>query len=341
VVEELVCERLIMAKNLTGEQKTAILLRAIGEEAAAQVLKQLDPKEIKKLGTFMSGTAQISRDEEDAVILDFKTASATGEVQFHGKEYIKTVLIKALGPEKAARIIESMTRKSYPGLETLRWVDAKSIAQMTKIEHPQTVAVILAHLESDQAGQVLAALPDAMRGDVALRLATMEDVQPEVLEELSQSLQETLLASKGLGGHSIGGAEVMADILTRMDKTNEGGIMAKIAEKSQTLADAIRALMFVFDDLIKVDDRGIQELMKEISKDDLPLALRGANPDVKEKFFKNMSSRAAEMLKEDMEAKGPVRVSDVEKAQQNLLKVCRKLEEEGRIVIAGAGEELV
>lgn len=330
-----------MARNLTGEQKTAILLRAIGEEAAAQVLKQLDPKEIKKLGASMSGTAQISRDEEDAVILDFKAASATGEVQFHGKEYIKTVLIKALGPEKAARIIESMTRKSYPGLETLRWVDAKSIAQMMKIEHPQTVAVILAHLESDQAGQVLAALPDAMRGDVALRLATMEDVQPDVLEELSQSLQETLLASKGLGGHSIGGAEVMAEILTRMDKTNEGGIMAKIAEKSQTLADAIRALMFVFDDLIKVDDRGIQELMKEISKDDLPLALRGANPEVKEKFFKNMSSRAAEMLKEDMEAKGPVRVSDVEKAQQNLLKVCRKLEEEGRIVIAGAGEQLV
>lgn len=330
-----------MVKNLTGEQKTAILLRAIGEEAAAQVLKQLDPKEIKKLGASMSGTAQISRDEEDAVILDFKAASATGDVQFQGKEYIKNVLIKALGPEKAARIIESMTRKSYPGLETLRWVDAKSIAQMMKIEHPQTVAVILAHLESDQAGQVLASLPDAMRGDVALRLATMEDVQPDVLEELSQSLQETLLASKGLGGQSIGGAEVMAEILTRMDKTSEGGIMAKIAEKSQTLADAIRALMFVFDDLIKVDDRGIQELMKEISKDDLPLALRGANPEVKEKFFKNMSSRAAEMLKEDMEAKGPVRVSDVEKAQQNLLKVCRKLEEEGRIVIAGAGEQLV
>lgn len=341
MVKELFCERLSMAKNLTGEQKTAILLRAIGEEAAAQVLKQLDPKEIKKLGASMSGTAQISRDEEDSVILDFKLASATGDVQFQGKEYIKTVLIKALGPEKAARIIESMTRKSYPGLETLRWVDAKSIAQMMKIEHPQTVAVILAHLESDQAGQVLAGLPDAMRGDVALRLATMEDVQPDVLEELSQSLQETLLASKGLGGQSIGGAEVMADILTRMDKTNEGGIMAKIAEKSQTLADSIRALMFVFDDLIKVDDRGIQELMKEISKDDLPLALRGANPDVKEKFFKNMSSRAAEMLKEDMEAKGPVKVSDVEKAQQNLLKVCRKLEEEGRIVIAGAGEQLV
>ena len=330
-----------MAHHLTGEQKSAILLRAIGEEAAAQVMKLLDPKEIKKLGSFMSGTAQISRDQEDAVISDFKDASASGEVQFQGKEYIKNILIKALGPEKAARILESMTRKSYPGLEALRWVDVKTIAKMIKVEHPQTVAVILAHLESEQAGQVLAALPEVMRGDVALRLATMEEVQPDVLEELSQSLQEVLLASKGLGGQSIGGAEVMADILTRMDKASEGGIMAKIAEKSQPLADSIRALMFVFDDLVKVDDRGLQELMKEISKDDLPLALRGANPEVKERIFKNMSARAAEMLRDDMEAKGPVRVADVEKAQQNILKVCRKLEEEGRIVIAGAGEEMV
>ena len=154
-----------MAKNLTGEQKAAILLRAIGEEAAAQVMKQLDPKEIKRLGSFMNGTAQISRDEEDAVISDFRTASASGEVQFQGKEFIKTVLVKALGPEKAARIIESMTRKSYPGLEALKWVDVKTLVQMLKVEHAQTVAVVLAHLESDQAGQVLAGLPESMRGD--------------------------------------------------------------------------------------------------------------------------------------------------------------------------------
>jgi flagellar motor switch protein FliG len=330
-----------MAKNLTGEQKAAILLRAIGEEAAAQVMKQLDPKEIKKLGGFMSGTAQISRDEEEAVISDFQAASASGGIQFQGKEFIKTVLMKALGPDKAARIIESMTQKSYPGLEALKWVDVKTLTQMLKVEHAQTIAVVLAHLESDQAGQVLAALPEDMRGDVALRLATMEEVQPEVLEELSETLQETLVAGKEMGAHSIGGAAVIANILMRMDKTNEGGIMSRISKKSQTLADNIRALMFVFDDIVKVDDRGIQELMKEISKEDLPVALRGANPDVKEKFFKNMSSRAAEMLKDDMEARGPVKVSDVERAQQNILKVCRKLEEEGRIVIAGVGEALL
>jgi flagellar motor switch protein FliG len=330
-----------MAKGLTGEQKSAILLRAIGEDAAAQVMKQLNPKEIKKLGSFMQSASQISKEEEDSVIADFKAVSAKGEVQFEGKDFIKNILVKALGPEKAARIIEAMTRKNYPGLEALRWVDVKTIVQMVKIEHPQTVAVILAHLESEQAGHVLAALPEAMRDDVALRLATMEDVQPDILEELSDTLQETMLASKGMGAHNIGGAEVMADILVRMDKINENGIMARIAEKSQPLADAIRALMFVFDDVIKIDDRGIQELMKEISKEDLPLALRGANPDVRDKFFKNMSSRAAEMLKDDMEAKGPVRIADVEKAQQNILKVCRKLEEEGRIIVASAGEEMV
>lgn len=330
-----------MAITLTGEQKAAILLRAIGEEAAAHVMKQLDPKEIKKLGTFMNGTAQISRDEEEAVISDFQAASAAGGVQFQGKEFIRSVLTKALGPEKAARIIESMARKTYPGLEALKWVDAKTLVQMLKVEHVQTVAVILAHLESEQAGQVLAGLPEAMRSDVALRLATMDEVQPDVLEELSLSLQETLMASSGLGTQSLGGPEVMAEILTRMDKANEGTIMGRIAEKSQPLADSIRALMFVFDDIIKLDDRGIQELMKEISKEDLPVALRGANPDVKAKFFKNMSSRAAEMLKEDMENRGPVKVSDVEKSQQNILKVCRKLEEEGRIVIAGAGEEML
>lgn len=331
-----------MANALTGEQKAAILLRAIGEEAAAQVMKQLDPKEIKKLGSFLNGTAQISKQDEEAVISDFQMASATGGVQFQGKEFIKSVLTKALGPDKAARILESMTRKTYPGLEALKWVDTKTLVQMLKVEHVQTVAVILAHLESDQAGQALAGLPEAMRADVALRLATMEEVQPEVLDELSHSLQETMLANSGLlGTQSLGGPEVMAEILTRMDKANEGTIMGRIAEKSQPLADSIRALMFVFDDIIKLDDRGLQELMKEISKEDLPVALRGANPDVKEKFFKNMSSRAAEMLKEDMETRGPVKVSDVERSQQNILKVCRKLEEEGRIVIAGAGEEML
>ncbi|BCA54817.1 Flagellar motor switch protein FliG [Nitrospira sp. KM1] len=330
-----------MTKELTGEQKAAILLRAIGEDAAAQVMKSLGPKEIRKLGGYMKDTANITKEEEDLVMQEFEHASESGEVQFEGKEYIKAILVKALGPEKAARMLETINTKTYPGIEALKWIDAKALGQMLKVEHPQTVAVILAHLDIEQASQVLAGLPEGLRADTAMRLATMEEVQPDVLEALSQSLQHTLLANTGAQATSVGGTEVIANILTRLDKTTEGGIMTKIAERNQGLADSIRALMFVFDDLIKLDDRGMQELMKEVSKDDLPLALRGAGQEVKEKFFKNMSSRAAEMLKEDMEARGPVKVSDVEKAQQNILKVCRKLEEEGRIAVSGAGEELV
>lgn len=330
-----------MAVQLSGEQKAAILLRAIGEDAAAMVMRNLDPKEIRKLGSFMTDTANITQEEEQSVMGDFEKASAAGEVSFHGKEYIKTILTKALGPEKAARLLESMNSRVYPGLDALKWVDAKAVSQMIKIEHPQTISLIMAHMESEQAGQVMIGLPPDLRADVALRLATMEEVQPEVLEELSGSLQDLLVASTGAHALTVGGSKVIADILTRVDKATEGGIMAKIAERNQSLADAIRALMFVFDDLIKLDDRGMQELMKEVSKEDLPVALRGASPDVKDKFLKNMSSRAAEMLKEDMEVRGPAKVADVERAQQNILKVCRKLEEEGRIVISGAGEELM
>jgi len=330
-----------VAKELTGEQKAAILLRAIGEDAAAQVMKSLGPKEIRKLGSYMKDTANITKDEEDLVIQEFDQASENGEVQFEGKEYIKTILVKALGPEKAARMLESINTKSYPGIEALKWLDAKALGQMLKVEHPQTIAVILAHLDTEQASVLLAGLPEALRADTAMRLATMEEVQPDVLEALSNSLQETLLANTGAQATSVGGTEVIANILTRLDKTTEGGIMSKIAERNQTLADSIRALMFVFDDLVKLDDRGMQELMKEISKEDLPVALRGAGQEIKDKFFKNMSSRASEMLKEDMETRGPVKVSDVEKAQQNILKVCRKLEEEGRIVVSGAGEDVV
>ena len=330
-----------MAVQLSGEQKAAILLRAIGEDAAALVMRNLDPKEIRKLGTFMSDTANITQEEELSVMEDFQKASAVGEVSFHGKEYIKTILTKALGSEKAARLLESMNSKVYPGFDALKWLDAKSVSQMIKTEHPQTISVIMAHMEPEQAGQVMIGLPAELRADVALRLATMEEVQPEVLEELSSSLQDILVASTGAHVTSIGGAKAIANILTRLDKNTEVSIMTKIAEQNQTLADAIRALMFVFDDLVKLDDRGMQELLKEVSKEDLPVALRGASPDVKDKFLKNMSSRAGDMLKEEMEVRGPVKVTDVERAQQNILKVCRKLEEDGRIVIAGAGEELV
>jgi len=330
-----------VASKLSGEEKAAILLRAIGEDAAAAVMRHLEPKDIRKVGVYMSELSNISREQESEVMNEFHAAASQGSIGFEGREYIKTILSKALGHEKAAHIMESFTSMTYPGLETLKWLDPRAVSQIVKVEHPQTIAVVLAHLDAEQGSQVLAALPDALRADVSLRLATMEEVQPEMLQHLSDALQDALRGSSGPRSLTIGGAKVMAEILTRMDKNTETSIMSKLAERDSALADQIRSLMFVFDDLIKIDDRGIQELLKEVSKEELPLALKAANPDVVDKFLKNMSSRAAAMLKEDMEARGPVKLSDAERAQQNILKVCRRLEEEGRIVVGGAGEVMV
>ncbi len=327
--------------TLSGEEKAAILLRAIGEDAAAEVMKHLDPKDIRKIGAYMTALSNISREQEAAVIGEFQHAASSGEVSFEGKEYIKSILTKALGPDKAERILDTLTNASYPGLESLKWLDPKTVAGLIRTEHPQTIAVILAHLDPEQSSQVLANLPDFLRADVTLRLGTIEEIQPEVLQHLSDVLQEAFKGGAKARGTTVGGTKLVADIMGRLDKAMEGSIMSKLSEKAPDLAETIRSLMFVFDDLIKLDDRSVQELLKEVSKEDLPIALRGGSAEVRERFFKNMSSRAAETLKEDMEARGPVKVSEVEKAQQNILKVCRKLEEEGRVVIAGQGEQML
>ncbi|WP_447973791.1 flagellar motor switch protein FliG [Nitrospira sp. Kam-Ns4a] len=328
-------------RKLSGEEKAAILLRAIGEDAAAAVMRHLDPKDIRKIGAYMTELANISREDEDAVIREFAAVQAQGAIGFEGKEYIRTILTKALGPEKATRILETVTMTAYPGLEALKWLDPRAITQLIKAEHPQTIAVVLAQLDPEQGSQVLAALPEGLRADVIMRIALSEDVQPEVLTHLSEVFQEVLKVNGPARGERLGGTKVAAELLTRLDKSMEHGIMVRLTERNAELAETIRSLMFVFEDLVQVDDRGMQELLKEVSKDDLALALRAASPEIRDKVFRNLSSRAAEMLKEDMEARGPVRVSEAEKAQQNILKLCRKLEEEGRLVIGGAGEEFV
>jgi flagellar motor switch protein FliG len=327
-------------RALTGQMKAAILLRSLGEDSAAEVMRHLDPRDIRKIGQYMAEISNISREEEEEVIKEFKTAAESGEVGFEGKEYIKSILTKALGQEKAKRILETIAKTNYPGIDSLKWLDPKAVADVIRTEHPQTIAVILAHLDPDHGSEVLSRLPELMRADVALRLATMEDVQPEVLQHLSDVLQEAFRVG-GPTGQALGGAQVVAEMLTLVDKAVEEHILGKIADRDPVLAENIRSLMFVFDDLVKVDDRSLQELLKEISKDDLPLALKAANEAVRLKFFRNMSSRASQMLQEDMEARGPVKLSDAERAQQNILKLCRKLEGEGRISLAGGGDELV
>ncbi len=330
-----------MAKKLSGEEKAAILLMSLGEDSAANVVRHLEPKDIRRLGGPMSTLTNITPDLRRQVIQEFRTLSSGGELGGGGKSYMKNVLNKALGPEKASQIIADLAVPKYKGLEALKWLDAKSLSDLIAAEHPQTAAVILAHLEADQASQALRLLPDEARLDIAYRLATLNEIHPDVLKELSEVLESEVKHDVKAKGPQLGGVKFLAEIMNGLDRATEQTVTAGLAEKNPELADSVRQLMFVFEDLAILDDRGFQDLLKEVAKEDLMLALRATSEPVKAAVFRNMSSRAAEMLKDDLEAAPPVKMSEVEKAKRNIVQVARKLEEEGRIMLRGGqgGEE--
>ena len=329
-----------MARKLSGEEKAAVLLLSMGENAAAEVMKHLEPKDIRRLGGAMTMLSDPTPELRNEVMQEFRSLSWGAGEGIEGKDYMKKILTKALGSQKATQLLSTLSStEEYAGLDLLKWLDSKAIGRMVSAEHPQTAAVILAHLEADQASQVLLQLPESARVDIAYRLATMEEIQPEVLKELSEVLEVELKVGSKSQGQQLGGKKFLADLMNGLDNTTEQALIASLAERNAELADSVRQLMFVFDDLAGVDDRGLQELLKEISKEDLVLALRGAGERVKNAIFSNMSARAAELMKDDMEVGGPVKLSHVEKAQHNILQVARKLEEESRIILGGKGGE--
>jgi flagellar motor switch protein FliG len=267
------------------------------------------------------------------------SAVAKGDIRVGGEEYVKKVLAKGLGEEGAVKMLE-IASKEGP-LESLRWVDAKTLVNFLVTEHPQTIALIICLLEPMQAAEVLSALPENIKADVAMRIASTERIPEHAIDELKLVLKGQLDMGKQKG-KKLGGARIVAEILNQCDRSTEQMVLGKIEEQNNVLADSIRKLMFVFDDLVKVDDRGIQMILKETGSEELSLALKTASEALKEKVFRNMSQRAAQILKEDMQTRGPVKVSDVEKAQQNIVKVARKLEADGKLMLAGrGGEELV
>jgi flagellar motor switch protein FliG len=269
-------------------------------------------------------------------------ASSPEGLVFGGEDYVRTVLTRAMGAEKASKVMENLSLSSDDrGLEALKWIDPRGIANFIRLEHPQTIALILSYLDPDQVGQVITLLPEGIRGDVMLRMATVEGIPSTVVREIEEVLNKQLQATESIVNTQVGGPEVVAQVLNLMDRTNEALIMAKIEQASPELAEKIRQKMFMFEDLFQIDDRGMQELLKEIDKEDLVLAMKGAGEDLKAKIFKNMSERAAQNLKDDLEAKGPVRLSDVEKSQQTILKIAKRLEEEGRVILGGKGAEEV
>ncbi|MBI4715148.1 MAG: flagellar motor switch protein FliG [Nitrospirae bacterium] len=331
-------------EKLSGYEKAAILLVSVGEEVASEVMKHLDAREIRHIGGYLSKATKIEPDSVRNVMREFHTMASSPEgFVFGGEEYVRSVLTRAMGADKATKVMENLALGSDDkGLEALKWIDPRGIANFIRLEHPQTIALILSHLDPDQVGQVIGLLPEGIRADICLRMATLEGVPSTVVKEIEEALNKQLQSVGTVMNAQLGGPEVVAQVLNMMDHSNESLIMAKIEQASPELAEKIRQKMFIFEDLVTIDDRGVQELLKEINKEDLVLAMKAAGEDLKAKIFKNMSERAAQNLRDDLEAKGPVRLSEVEKSQQTILKTAKRLEEEGRLILGGKGaEELV
>jgi flagellar motor switch protein FliG len=324
-----------------GIEKSAILLMSLGEEAAASVFKHLGPREVQKLGAAMAAIKNVTRESIDGVVGDLhKAASERSSVGMDANEYVRTVLVKALGDDKASGLIDRILQANdNSGIEGLKWMDSDSVAELIKNEHPQILATILVHLDRDQASEVLAKFPEAVRNDVILRIATLDGIQPAALKELNDVLGKLLSGGNSVKKASMGGAKAAAEIMNFLSGSIEGEVIENIREHDGDLAQKILDEMFVFDNLLGVDDRGIQLILREVQSESLIVALKGASEELREKIFKNMSSRAAEMLREDLESKGPVRLSEVESEQKEILKLVRRLADEGQIALGGKGDD--
>ncbi|HUK02311.1 MAG TPA: flagellar motor switch protein FliG [Steroidobacteraceae bacterium] len=327
----------------SGTERAAILLLTLGETEAAQVLKHMGAKEVQRVGAAMAQLASVSRDEVSSVLTDFSSGiESQTSVGVGADEFLRKVLVNALGEDKAASVIDRIhIGRSSKGLEALKWMDARAVAELIRLEHPQIIAIVLAYLDADHAAEILQQLPANVRPDVLMRVAALDGVQPSALSELDDVIEKQF-AGKSTGKTSVlGGAKAAANIINFLGPSQESALMEQITAVDQPLGARIQDLIFTFDNLMDLDDRSMQELLRQVPSDKLLIALKGTEEDLKQKIFKNMSQRAAEMLRDDLEAKGPVRLSEVEGAQKEILTVARKLAESGAIALAGKGEEYV
>lgn len=333
-----------LASNLNGVDKAAIFLMTLGETTAAQVIKHLGPREVQKIGLAMAALQNVSREmvkvAVDAFVSQMQQQTSLG---IGSDEYIRKVMVDALGEDKAKSMIDRiLLGGNTRGLESLKWMDPRSIVELIRFEHPQIIAIVLSYLDSDQAAAVLGSLPENMRADLLLRIATMDGVQPAAMKELNDMLEQQLHGGAGGQSSSLGGVKCAAEILNFVDRSIEAKITEQINEADAELGGKIQDLMFTFENLVEVDDRGIQTLLREVSTDNLVLALKGTDDAIKDKIFRNMSQRAAEMLRDDLESRGPVKLSDVESAQKEIITIARRLADEGQLSLGGAGgEEMV
>jgi flagellar motor switch protein FliG len=333
----------LYAENLSSLERAAILLMSLGETDAAQVLKHMGPKEVQKIGLAMSQMQNVSRAQVEEVLGDFleDVGEQTG-LGVGADSYIRRMLSEALGEDKANGLIDRiLLGGNTTGLDTLKWMEPRAVADIIRFEHPQIQAIVMSYLDPDQGAEILRFFDPKVRLDVTLRVAALESVQPQALQELNDILEKQFSGSGGTQTTSMGGVKVVANIMNNLDSSIEGDLMDAIKEIDEALGEEIEDLMFVFDNLADLDDRDLQTLLREVKPETLTLALKGAETRVQEKIFKNMSKRAAELLRDDLEAQGPTRVSEVESSQKEILGVARRLADDGTINLASSNDEML
>jgi len=329
------------SRKLTGTERAAVFLRSLGEAEAAEILKHMNPKEVQQVGQTMATLSNVTREEVQGVLDTFvQTVEQETGLGIGSHDYVRKMLVGALGEDKAGNLLDRiLSGGNTSGLEQLKWMDSRGIYEVIRLEHPQIIAIVCSFLEPDQSAAVLKLFPERDQANVLLRIATLDGVQPAALTELNEILEKQFSGNSGGQTLTVGGMKTAADILNFVEGSVEAAIMESIKETEPDLGQGIEDLMFVFDNLIDVDDRGMQAIMREIKTEDLTLALKGADEGLKDKFLSNMSQRAAEMVRDDLEAMPPVKVSDVETAQKIILTAARTLSDKGDIQLGGAGGE--
>jgi flagellar motor switch protein FliG len=325
----------------TGLEDAAILLMSLGEAEASEVFKHLAPKEVQRLGETIAKMKAVSHDRVESVLDRFnETAGDQSMLVPDNDEYVKAVLRKALGEEKATLLIDRILQGGdVSGIESLKWMDAQSVAELLRNEHPQIVAAILAHLDHDQSSSVLKCFVERQRNEVLIRIATLDGIQPQALRDLNDVMSKVLAGGDRMRKSSLGGVKTAAEIINLLGSSVETSVLDYMREADSDLAQKIVDNMFTFDDLDTLDDKGVQALLKEVQSESLIVALKGSTPELREKILRNMSTRAAETMREDLESRGPVRLSEVEAEQKEILKIVRRLADEGQIVMAGGSDD--
>lgn len=330
--------------KLEGVEKAAILLLSLTEEDAAQILKHLEPKQVQKLGQAMAQIQDMTQAKITAVHKHFiEEIQNYSTIGFQSQDFVKRALTAALGEDKAANLIDQILMGTgAKGLDSLKWMDSKQVASIIRNEHPQIQTIVMSYLDAEQSAEILAQFPEKVRLDLMMRVANLEEVQPAALQELNEIMEKQFAGQAGTQAAKMGGLKSAAEIMNYLDTNIEGQLMDAIREQDEEMSQQIQDLMFVFDNLVDVDDRGIQTILREVQQDALLKAIKGADDKLREKITKNMSKRAAEMLLDDLEALGPVRISEVETAQKEILSVARRLADAGEIMLgSGGGEEFL